>query len=82
MINTPLKKSVRTRTNLFVYLFLIILSFGLIYFVGFPFILKDFYKINILISFSVGFIFSVIAWLKDPGYLKRDTFLPFLELLE
>jgi hypothetical protein len=82
MIKTPLKKQKRSHKTLILFLTLMILSFYLVYCVVFPRVDVWGAKITVLSAFSCSILFCTIAWLVDPGYIKKDPNLDFMDLLE
>ena len=72
MIKTPLRKQKRTHKTLIFFLMLMVISFYLVYCVVFPRVDVWGAKITVLSAFGSSVLFCVIAWLKDPGYIKKD----------
>lgn len=73
MIKTPLKKIEKNPSTAFLFLFLIVLSYLLVWF----FIVSDI-EINeqmlsfIHGSFAISVVFFLLSWLRDPGYIEKD----------
>ena len=83
MIKTPLKKISRNKISVVAYLFTIILSYILasIYSVS-DVPLNWILKPLVQAFFLVSLITFMLAWLRDPGYIQKESSLDFLELLE
>jgi len=61
---------------------MMIVSFILIYCVVFPMVYVKEARFTVLGFFFSSMLFSIISWLKNPGYIKRDQSLNFMDLLE
>ncbi|CDW85825.1 dhhc zinc finger domain containing protein [Stylonychia lemnae] len=82
MIKPPLRKTVQSRKTLFIFLSLMVLSYFALTCFIFPKIDNFNFKLSILITFAGCMVFSLVSWLKDPGYLLRDQNFSFMDLLE
>mmetsp|Transcript_24978 Transcript_24978/g.24437 ORF Transcript_24978/g.24437 Transcript_24978/m.24437 type:complete len:232 (-) Transcript_24978:253-948(-) len=84
MIKTPFKKQTKNpRTMIFYYSIMILGSILLYFFVFLD--VKDEYPIlfwSCIVFFALTMIFSTISWLMDPGFIKKDENLDFINLLE
>ena len=83
MIKTPLKKIERNNYSVALYLFLMLMSYGLAYL----YLLSDVniwesIKTTMHILFALSNVFFLFSWLKDPGYLKKDKNIDFFEIIE
>ena len=86
-MKTPLKKVQKSRSTIYFYLFLMFLSYVFsdlyFYYTNVPKLLINWIFIYATHTFFVlSTVFFVIAWLKDPGYLKKDEEIPFLSIIE
>lgn len=82
MIKTPLKKTLKSPKTFLVFMALMIVSFILMYCVIFPRVSMYPLRLTVMIIFLISLTLCTIAWLTDPGYLKRDPDLDFMDLLE
>jgi hypothetical protein len=84
MIKAPFKKQSKSPRTLIFYISLKLLSFLALNLFVFPSMFIHYPKLTYA-AFST-YIVSLFLWLlcclKDPGYVKKDTSLDFLELLE
>jgi hypothetical protein len=84
MIKTPLKKIGRNKTTVSLYLTLMILSYCFVqfYFYYHTDKIDKFFIYSIHTSFIVSTILFFCAWLRDPGYLKKDESINFFDIIE
>ena len=61
---------------------LMIVTFALLYCVIFPRVSLYPIRLVVLIIYLTATTFCTLAWFLDPGYMKRDEDLDFMELLE
>ena len=59
-----------------------IFSMVLLYGAVFPRIASFEVKITVLALFTLSMLLSIICWLMDPGYIRKDPDFDFMELLE
>jgi len=82
MIKPPLKKQSRSRTTLYSYIGVTLLSLVFINCVIFPTIDDYTMKAVVVFLISISLATFIISWLKDPGVIYKDEKLSFLELVE
>jgi len=86
MIKTPLKKIDKNVKTVLLYLFLITLSYFLVnyYLLLSPEIItiSHFFAYMIHVTFACSTFLFFFAWLRDPGYLYKDTSIEFFSIIE
>ena len=84
MIKAPFKKQSKSPRTLIFYISIKLLSLISLYFFVFP-QMHHFYP-NITLACQITYISTLVlwfmCWMKDPGYVKKDETLDFLDLLE
>ena len=83
MIKTPLKKVQKSPSTAYLFMFLIVFSYILVNFLTFSDFSINSYMLYLThSSFALAFIFFLISWIRDPGYLKKDPSIDFFECVE
>ena len=82
MIKTPVRKTVRSNKTFIAFLSLMGLSAVLLYFVIFSRISNLEFKMSVSFTFGLTILLAFQAWASDPGYVKKDPSMNFMDLLE
>lgn len=85
MIRTSFKKQYKTPRTLILYIVLMLVTLGLLYLTVFRVFFEDKENLGMVYTDICLYILSITLCLgvafKDPGYLKRDNSIDFLEML-
>lgn len=84
MLKTAFKKQEKSPKTLIFFSTIMISSFILLWLFVFPHLSGSIIgsKNVCIFLFCLSMLFSIICWLKDPGYIRKDSQLDFLDLLE
>ncbi len=86
MIKAPLKKIEKNSRTVFLYIALILVSYLIsnYFFYLEPYHLKigDFMIYSVHVAFALSNILFMMAWLRDPGYLRKDKSIDFFQIIE
>jgi hypothetical protein len=83
MIKTPLKVIKRNNKTVALYLFLMFLSYATTYLYLLSDIhISDAISVTIHCLFGLSTLFFLFSWLRDPGYLIKDTRIDFFQIIE
>lgn len=84
MLKTSFKKQEKNPKTLIFFFAIMIVSYALISIFIFPHLSSEIVgsKNACSVLFSISMILCIVCWLKDPGYIKSDPNLEFLDLLE
>lgn len=82
MVKPPLRKTEKSPSTLILTIDMMIISIFLISCFVFPKFDNDNLKLSIYICFGISMFCLTVAWLLDPGFVKKDKDLDFMELLE
>eukprot|EP00347_Sterkiella_histriomuscorum_P018539 403345126 len=82
MIKPPLRKTSKSPRTMIIYLVLILISFLCVNCFIYPRFDNENLKLSIYICLIMTLLTMSVSWLLNPGYLKSDKDLDFMELLE
>lgn len=81
----PLKKLEKNHRAVTMYLFFILASFFMFYLYKFSdckFSLMPAMRNITYLLFSISMVSFIMCWLKDPGYIKADPNINFMDIIE
>jgi hypothetical protein len=84
MLKTSFKKQTKSQKTMVFFFFIMMMCYGALHFLIFPSLPES--SKDLQMTCTILFVACMFLWVlassKDPGYLKRDSNLEFLDLLE
>ena len=82
MVTTSFKKRHRSNKTMVFYFVLMISSMLSIEFIAYPFVENSIIKLVVFFSFLLSMMFAILSWWIQPGIIRPDPNIDFMELLE